>query len=161
MRFALQKKTEQKSKSSLFLMELIISICFFALASAVCIRLFVQAHFLSRDTITLNRAVSECQNLAEIYCGCDGSELEAVYLMQCEYESLTETGNGIYTLDLPECRIVLDFKNPLPQPGGGVMNDLVVSAYDKQDKLLFALNTFDYAVASQLAAEEAGGAYEE
>lgn len=36
----------KKSRSSLFLIELTISILFFALASAACIQLFVKAHLL-------------------------------------------------------------------------------------------------------------------
>lgn len=37
------------SRSGLFLLELIISILFFSMASAVCIRLFVQAHVMDRN----------------------------------------------------------------------------------------------------------------
>lgn len=57
------------SKSSLFLMELIIAILFFALASAVCIQLFVKSHLLGNTTAQENHALLLCQNLAEIYLG--------------------------------------------------------------------------------------------
>ncbi|MDD3367405.1 MAG: hypothetical protein PHP50_00775 [Lachnospiraceae bacterium] len=60
------------SKSSLFLMEMIISIMFFSLASAACIQLFVKAHFLDKDSIAQNNAVVQAQNLAEGFGGCDG-----------------------------------------------------------------------------------------
>ena len=53
------------SKSGLFLMELIISILFFSLASAVCIRLFAHAHIISRETVNQNNAITYAQNLAE------------------------------------------------------------------------------------------------
>lgn len=52
-------------RSSLFLMELIVSILFFALASVVCVRLFVDARMQSRESADLNRAVLLCQNGAE------------------------------------------------------------------------------------------------
>lgn len=60
------------SKSSLFLMELIIALLFFSLASTVCIRLFVNAHSLSAQTVDQNYAVNYAQNMAEAFIGCDG-----------------------------------------------------------------------------------------
>lgn len=64
------KKTS--SRSGLFLLELIISILFFSMASAVCIRLFVQAHIMDRDNRNLTQSVKLCENLAEIYTACEG-----------------------------------------------------------------------------------------
>ena len=55
------------SRSSLFLMELIIAILFFSLAGAVCIRLFVTAHSISQNTIARNHAITQTQNLAEAW----------------------------------------------------------------------------------------------
>lgn len=44
---------KNSSRSGLFLLELIISILFFSMASAVCIRLFVQAHVIIVTTAVL------------------------------------------------------------------------------------------------------------
>lgn len=55
------------SKSALFLMELILSIFFFSLASTVCIQLFVKAHLLGNETTIQNHAVLWAQNIAETY----------------------------------------------------------------------------------------------
>ncbi len=59
----------KSSKSSLFLIELIIAILFFAMASAVCIQLFVKSHLLGQTTTDENHALLVCQNLSEIYLG--------------------------------------------------------------------------------------------
>lgn len=59
----------KSSKSSLFLMEMIIAILFFSLASAVCIQLFVKAHLLGKTTTEENKALLMCQNFSEIYLG--------------------------------------------------------------------------------------------
>ena len=40
----------KSSKSSLFLMELIIAILFFAIASGMCMQIFVKAHLLTKQT---------------------------------------------------------------------------------------------------------------
>lgn len=67
-------KKYQAHKSSLFLMELIIAIVFFALASSVCLQLFVKSHLLSRQTKELNTAVNLCSSAAESIHQCEGSE---------------------------------------------------------------------------------------
>lgn len=72
---------KRKSKTSLVLMELMISILFFSLASAVCIQLFVKAHQIGQQTKELNFAMKEAQCFAEIMRGTDGSleSIMAVY----------------------------------------------------------------------------------
>ena len=59
------------SKSGLFLMELIMSILFFTLATTVCIQMFVKSHTLSEESVTLNHAVIICQSLADSFYGYD------------------------------------------------------------------------------------------
>lgn len=60
------KMTHRPRTSSLFLLELIFSILFFSVASAICIQIFVRAHTLSRDARALHTAVSACSDAAEI-----------------------------------------------------------------------------------------------
>lgn len=54
------------TRSSLFLMELIIAILFFSLASAVCLRMFAKSHQLSCDATARNQAVNQAGNVAEL-----------------------------------------------------------------------------------------------
>ena len=54
------------SKSGLFLMELILTILFFAITSAVCVNLFANAHLTSVAGKDLNKAVVEVQTAAEM-----------------------------------------------------------------------------------------------
>ena len=56
-----------KSKSALFLMELIIVILFFALTSAVCMRVFIKAHDVAHETESANYAVLWADNAAECF----------------------------------------------------------------------------------------------
>lgn len=53
-------------RSSLFLLELIIAILFFCLASAVCVRFFVRSHVMEQETTELNHAVDQAVSVAEI-----------------------------------------------------------------------------------------------
>ncbi|MCM1024796.1 MAG: hypothetical protein NC432_00015 [Roseburia sp.] len=84
------------SRSSLFLMELIIAILFFSLASAVCIQLFARSHLLSRETVNQNNAITQAQNLAESWYAAGGS-LDAMLLM-LDGSAPTDGGNGIFTV---------------------------------------------------------------
>ena len=54
------------TRSSLFLMELIIAILFFSLASAVCLRMFAKSHQLNTDASAGNQAVNQTVNVAEL-----------------------------------------------------------------------------------------------
>lgn len=68
------KHRNRAKSSSLFLLELILAILFFSLASAVCVQFFVKSHILSRDARRLNHAVNECSGIAEIINTSDGTE---------------------------------------------------------------------------------------
>lgn len=57
--------------SSLFLMELIISILLFSVCSAICIQLFVKSHLLSRETEDLNKAINQASSVAEVLTSTD------------------------------------------------------------------------------------------
>ena len=61
-----------KSKTSLFLMELILTILLFAGCGAVCVKVFVASHVMTIDTVELNEAVSIAQGFAEVMRGTDG-----------------------------------------------------------------------------------------
>jgi hypothetical protein len=63
------------SKSSLFLLELILSIFFFSIASGVCIQLFVKAHLLGVETMEINQANLWSQNVAETFYASEDSAL--------------------------------------------------------------------------------------
>lgn len=69
------------SHSTLFLMELIIAILFFSLASTICIQLFAKAHLLSKKTVNENYAVTQSQNLAEIFRATEGNLSEMSKLL--------------------------------------------------------------------------------
>lgn len=83
--------TNISSKSGLFLMELMISILFFSLAGAICIQMFVHAHLLNNTSRDLNHSVEWCQNISEVFYGCNGNEEEMVSLLNC-YHSVSEEG---------------------------------------------------------------------
>lgn len=75
------------SKTSLFLMELIIAILFFSLASAICIQLFVRSHIVSNESVELNYSVLWAQNTAELFYGCNGDAGQMASLLENEKQT--------------------------------------------------------------------------
>ena len=61
----MNRKTPRRS--SLFLLELILAIFFFCLASAVCVRFFAKSHVLSQETTNLDMAVNQTSSFAELF----------------------------------------------------------------------------------------------
>ena len=59
------KYQRHNNTSSLFLLELILAVLFFSVASALCIEIFTKAHLMSQDARNLNFAVNEVSSMAE------------------------------------------------------------------------------------------------
>ncbi len=89
------------SKSSLFLIELIITIFFFSLAGVTCMRLFTYAHSVSGDSVNTTQAVRIAQNAAESFLAARGDtgvfeELIGMWLQKAE-PAAGEAAPGRYT----------------------------------------------------------------
>lgn len=97
------KHRNRSRSSSLFLLELILAILFFSLASAVCVQFFVKSHILSRDAQRLNHAVNECSGIAEIVNTSYGTEdaLEVITDIYSDISVETDAENG----DIPAVSI--------------------------------------------------------
>ena len=116
--------------SSLFLLELILAVLFFSVASALCIQIFTKAHLMSQDARDLNFAVNEVRSMAEqmpddslqdaaayydsSYASCE--KADAVYVLTVHYEpedtllkahismDTVADNRNIYTLDVTKHR---------------------------------------------------------
>ncbi len=95
----------QHNKTSLFLMELIISILFFSIAGAICVRLFVGAHLMSEESIVINNSVLWTQNISEVFNGKHGNlhEIADFYsensIVLVSYEDNPEVGTLVMFFD--------------------------------------------------------------
>jgi len=129
-------------KSSLFLMEIMINILFFAVLVTICLQLFFKAHNLSNDTTTLHRAVTACTSVAEVYqSNNDGKEV--IMTMYPHAIALNNTILIYFDENYLPCneasgtyRAVLDHSNPpdacitfYSQDNGKVIYSLELSSY--------------------------------
>lgn len=81
-----------KSKTSLFLMELIITILLFSVCGAVCMKLYAASNALSIKTRELNSSVSCAQGFVEVMRGTDGS-MDSII---SEYPNAVKGGDGFF-----------------------------------------------------------------
>lgn len=152
------------SKSSLFLMELIIAILFFALASAVCLQLFTKAHLLGASTINQNNGLLWCQNIAELYLGSieehstESANEYILYLqdqlsldntLDASFIVSNEDGFSLYfdknwhSCSLDDSWYHVDFKNQ----GYNLdthLNEAFVKALDKNNTVIYELSLQKY-----------------
>jgi hypothetical protein len=72
---------QNASRTGLFLIELILSIFFFIIAAAVVLQLFVNSHFISKKTISINNALLYSQNMSEVFLSDNGNfeSVKALY----------------------------------------------------------------------------------
>ena len=92
-------KVRESSRSSLFLLELMISIVFFALAAAGCVQVFAKAHMLSQEAGRLDLAVSVAQSLAEEY---SGSRLDDSQRYYDEQGNVCGEEEGVYLAEIAQ-----------------------------------------------------------
>lgn len=95
-------KKENVKRSSLFLIELMVSILFFALASAVCIQVFAKSHTKSIETAKLNMAVANAQSAAEIFLNNDSPE-DMLLLVFPEGQMSADAFTAYFDKDFNSC----------------------------------------------------------
>ena len=122
-------KVRESSKSSLFLLELMISIVFFALAAAGCVQVFAKAHMLSQEAGRLDMAVSAAQSLAE---ECSGSRMEDNQRYYDELGNVCGKEDGVYLAEILQTE----------QAG---MNQIHITVMDMETQdTLYTLQTASY-----------------
>ena len=139
----MKQRTRARS-SSLFLLELIIAILFFSIASAVCVKIFAEAHTLNQESQIRTWSANECASISEIIC--TSKSVDAAYDTICKaYPQVAvsngiEDGNGGTSGDLME----LSEEERLQQLASGQAIGLTIG-FDK-DFEQAALSEAEYAV---------------
>lgn len=87
-----------KSRTTLFLMEMIIAVFFFAVTSAICAQVFAKAHFVSIHTRELNQAILHAESMAEVFRSVDGdTDLPSEFFYDAKWQDCTEE-TSVYKL---------------------------------------------------------------
>ena len=137
-------RRNHRQASSLFLLELILAILFFSITSAVCLRLFVQAHVFSRDAQRVHLAVSECSSVAELFRASDSIE-EACGLIGQAYP-----GEAVASL---ESGLVLYFDEESAPCAPSEAASALLVRFSREGRML-------YAHIRMMEAEAFGGSWE-
>ena len=135
-----------KSKTSLFLMELIITILLFAACGAVCVKVFVMSHVMTRETVELNEAVSIAQGFAEVMRG-TGGDMDSVLE---HYPDAVRGGDGFFEVFYDEDFEVCAYHDAAyvgdvtMSPNGAIQNMEVRIVRLKDYKEIYTLNATKY-----------------
>ena len=123
-------------ESNAVFIELILSILFFSLAAAICVRIFVGANQISNRSINVGNAVIEAENFAECFKGTNG-DIEEVVLMN-DAEVVDGRLIMYYDADWNKCdgdlaQFVLEM-SPISE---GSVNYADITVKDMNDNMLF------------------------
>ena len=129
------------SASGMFLIELLLALLIFAIASAICLQVFVTAHLLSAESNNINHAVVAAQNVAECFKASNGDLAQTANLLQGSTETadnrLTQYFNSEWKPAASnDFNFILEV-TLAPQQGGFVSGELTVNA--AKGDLLFAI----------------------
>lgn len=123
-----------KKRTGLFFIELLTVILFFALFSAVCLRLFAFAHTMTAYNSDKSNAVAAAQNTAECFKAAGGDIVLTAELLN--------SGNYNINLDIkntlsykPATNITLTLT---AQPSS-IVTGAVITVADREDKKIFEL----------------------
>ncbi len=132
-------KNNASSRSGLFLMELIISILFFSLAGAVCVKLFVNSHIISKNSVELNHALEWSQNVAEVFYGCNGDIEEMAALFQNQNQNCYLYDASDSPSDASELYLLfdVDFSPCVSYQNSGMIFYFVSATVEQKDQLLY------------------------
>ncbi|HKM31939.1 MAG TPA: type II secretion system protein [Oscillospiraceae bacterium] len=142
-------RVKSARRSSAFLVELLIVVLFFSIASAVTIKLFVAAHDKSVSSQELVNAVAQSQSVAEAIKATDSPEQALSLLYRDKVASTGEMQAEIFFDE--NWQVVgnpssykLTVKYSVTPEGAGEMLTAEIITYTQDNKLIYALNISDY-----------------
>ena len=115
-----------KSQTSLFLVEVIIAVFFFAITAVVCIRIFVKAHTITDRSREMTQSYIEADNMAQVFMNYGGN-IDGILSKYSEY-ALTLSQEGNYTGVILIC-FDKDFK-PISHPTDNIDETISSTAYE-------------------------------
>ena len=129
-------------RSSLFLIELMLAILFFAVACGVCVQFLVKARLMSNEASRLTEAVESCTMASETIASGDSladisERLEAVY-PRCEVDLTGLADNAELTFQLTdELTATCSLSN-------GMLNVLLTYTTDPEEEPVYTLTVEKY-----------------
>ena len=86
----------EKSKSTLFLMEQIIVITVFAVCAAACVKIFVVSYLITVDSVDIRNALHVAESAAETYKATFGDTGRAVRILSNEFGNYNDNMFSMY-----------------------------------------------------------------
>jgi hypothetical protein len=141
---------QNASRTGLFLIELILSIFFFILSTAVVLQLFVKSHFISNSTVSINNALIYSQNMSEVFLANNGDFNAVKDLYQNQLANIYNVSDDT---------IVLLFDNDWETVYSFNDADYCIVAYFNEDEAFSYLNVYVNDYSATVAASVINGDY--
>ena len=87
---------DERSKSTLFLMEQIIVITVFAICAAACVKIFVVSFLITVDSVDIRNALHAAESAAETYKSTNGDTGRTVRILSNEFGYYSDSTVSMY-----------------------------------------------------------------
>ena len=147
-----------RNRSSLFLMETVIVIFFFAITCVICIRIFVRSYILSETSSELTKSSLWADNMSQVFYS-SGGDLDQILDTFCEY-SVALAQEGTYEGTLLIC-FDKDWQ-PISHPASDIDTTIANTCYELilTEKLEDAATWYkDYSTSKRSGYAVAGNIY--
>lgn len=146
----------ERSKSSMFLFEILINILLFSFLCVCSLQFFIKSYQLTENTTTLHHAVTACNNVAAVYQAGDGtttsitktfsnaiSENGQIYIYLDENYQECDSQNVVYYLTVDE------ISSDIPS--------IHISFYKNGEDVSYSIDVYHYQPLTPATVDAAGG----
>lgn len=146
----------ERSKSSMFLLEILINILLFSVLCVCSLQFFIKSYQLTENTTTLHHAVTACNNVAAVYESGDGTISSITEMFP---NAISE--NGLTYIYLDENYQECDSQNVVYYLTVEEVNDDIstihISFYKNGEDVAYAINAYYYQSLTPAIVDAAGG----
>lgn len=146
----------ERTKSSMFLLEILINILLFSVLCVCSLQFFIQSYQLTENTTTLHQAVTACNNVAAVYEASDASvdaisaafsgaitENSVIYIYFDENYQECDSQNVAYYLTVEQ------LKSTIPA--------IRISYYKNGEDAIYSIDTYHYQPLTPTTVNATGG----
>lgn len=134
----------QRTKSSMFLLEIIINLLLFSILCVCSLQFFIKAYQLTEKTTTLHHAVTACSNVASVFESGNG-EMDIIYNTYPYAIYIDDKLVVFYDEDYREC----DHEHAayyilIEKTDEDLLKKIAISFYEKDEEACYTVEAYNY-----------------
>lgn len=146
----------ERSKSSMFLLEILINILLFSVLCVCSLQFFIKSYQLTENTTTLHHAVTACNNVAAVYEAGDGS---LTSITDAFPNAISENGQTFIYFDenYQECDSQNVFYYITIEEMNSDISSIRISFYKNGEDVSYSINAYYYQPLTPATVNATGG----